>query len=501
MDSLVATTKAKESRALELLSRSFGGIENRGALLEALLPRLPQLPFRSNRPPPNIVRLLLDQANGPYYPNDRISGIVRLMLSEKIEVLEFSVALVGTAKAKSLRSSAQSLKLVYRTDVELLNCKTDIPLETSSLVPKRYEWPFTMHIPTTCNISRVPFDERTRRFNDFLLQSLPPTFEDRHLQDVRSKCSVAYHVSAKLVLSGGRNESIQHQVPITLVVDDARTLTDPNFNDRIVKRCTFKLHHTERSLKSLPTSTSPTTTAEKRAMPSTLPQQGIPSSVKLKARLRTALMPFTLPSYSFDLDASLPRFGRISEPLPISLKLSWPTQHHDSNCSQAPVPSVSLISVQVSLVSRTLMRALPEDTSVGSGFVLATGSLHQVWRTQPPIVIGELKEPIHSLPETVDLSKRVFVRPRRFQPSFRSPNVAREYILQVCCRLHSCDEELNAMYEVDQFGVISERAVEDDFEQLRSTERTQAEDNGDADAPTTIFEDSDTDPSALDPRD
>ena len=463
---LVKKDRLQGARALERLSSGLSAVDNKTALIRSLLPSLPRLHLPVRKPPPNIVRVVLGGADEYFYPGDLVGGLVRLLVSEPMNVQEVSVILTGVTEAKATRAAGQSLKAVYRSKIEIVRSTCEINLETSVLRPQRYEWPFQIRVPRTCEISELPFDEATRRFNDSLIQALPPTFADTNLQDVRSKCRIAYSVSAKAVLKHPHEDVIRHEVPLKILASDTRSITATSADEYVTQRCTFKF----RSLgPSSPASNSlkPQDNLERKDRASTAPDlHGKSGPPALMAKIRISLMPFTLPSYSFDLDAILPRSGRLSEPLPIALRLSWHTLNLPHDQSQDHRPLVSLKSAVINLVSRTLMRAMPEDTSVGAGFVLATGSLHQVWRSKP-VVIAELKEQIDSLPESLDLSRVILLRVGKFQPAFRTFNIAREYVLQVLCRLESCNETFEARYEVEQFAVIAEDGISDDFEDQR----------------------------------
>ncbi|MCJ1324626.1 hypothetical protein MMC10_001288 [Thelotrema lepadinum] len=479
-DALVKSDKPQGSRALELLSRGLGGIESKGALVKALLPNIPQLRLPFNRPPPNIIRVILDQGSSSPSPGDEIHGIVRLMVSEPIAVRDIVISLTGIAKAKALRPSAESLKSVYRSDVQLLERAIEIDLEASILAPKRYEWPFEVAIPRMCTISESPFDENTRRFNSNLTQPLPPVFTDKNLREIRSKCSVEYHVTAKLKSKREKQQDIHHRIPISILANDTRAIMASDTSNTSLKRCTFKFRSaalTNSSTSGSILGTPDGSDREEESSPARSPTKK-PSSPGLRTRFKSSLMPFTLPSYSFDLDLIIPKSGRLSEPLPISLKFSWHLPKSSNSGPKPPMPSVSLNSLSINLMSRTLMRALPEDTNVGAGFVLGTGSLHQVWRSKP-IVIAELKEPIKELPDALNLSKLFFVRPHHFQPAFRTINIAREYVLQIVCEMTSCGENFEARYEVEQFTIVAEGGLEDDFEERKAVNKEEQEDLGD----------------------
>ena len=470
-------------RALELLSRGLGGIESKSALVKALLPNLPQLRLLFNRPPPDVIRIILDQGSNSPSPGDEVRGIVRLMVSEPIVVRDIIVSLTGVAKAKAIRPSGQSLKTIYRSDVQLLEQIVEIDPEATILAPKRYEWPFEVAIPRLCTISKSPFDENTRRFNSNLTQPLPPVFIDRNLKEIRSKCSVEYHVTAKLVSKRETQQDIHHRVPLSILANDTRAIMASDTSNSVMKRCTFKFRS---AAPSNPTAVEPPSEAlgemdgEKESSPGRSPTEK-PSSPNLKARFKSSFMPFTLPSYSFDLDLTVPKSGRLSEPLPILSSFSWHISKASHDRPRASMPTVSLNSLTINLISRTLMRALPEDTNVGAGFVIANGSLHQIWRSKP-IVIAELKEPIETLPDTLDLSQLVFVRPHHFQPAFRAINVAREYVLQIVLKLTSCGESFEARYEVEQFTIVAEGGLADDFEERRVKNEEEQEDLRDLDS-------------------
>ena len=484
-DALVKSDKGGPggSRALELLSRGFGGIEGKSALVKALLPNLPQLRLPFNRTPPNVIRIILDQGSSSASPGDEVRGTVRLMVSEPIAVRDIVVSLTGVAKAKAIRPSGQSLKTIYRSDVQFLEQIVEIDPEATILAPKRYEWPFEIAIPRVCTISKSPFDENTRRFNNNLTQPLPPVFKDRNLKEIRSKCSVEYHVTAKLVSKREKQQDIHHRVPLSILANDTRAITASDTSNTVLKRCTFKFRSTapskltplESTLEALDKIDESKQSSPARS------QTEKPSSPSLKTRFKSSFLPFTLPSYSFDLDLTIPNSGRLSEPLPISSTFTWQIPKASDNGPQASLPTVSLNSLTINLISRTLMRALPEDTNVGAGFVIANGSLHQIWRSKP-IVIAELKEPIEALPDTLDLSQLVFVRPHHFQPAFRAINVAREYVLQIVLKLTSCGESFEARYEVEQFTIVAEGSLEDDFEERNVDSVGEQEDLKDLDS-------------------
>ena len=465
---LTKTDGSQSSRALELLSRGLGGIESKGALIKGLLPGL-HLPF--HRPPPNIIRVMLDEKSSHSSPGEEIRGIVRLMVSEPIAVKDITISLIGIAKAKAVRPSGQSLKSIYRTEIQIVNETLRIDTEAAILVPKRYEWPFEFAIPRTCTIPELPFDEKTRRFNSNLTQPLPPLFADKNLKDIRSKCSVGYHVAAKLVSKRKTQIDVQHQVPISVLANDAKALMASDSVNTMTKRCNFKFRSTMPS--SPPTSPEQLTPREEDQKLSLARKSANKASTpNFRTRFKNSFMPFTLLSNSFNLDADLPRSGRLSEPLPITLKLSWQTLTSSQKTSSQLL--ISLTSVTISLISRTLMRAIPEDASVGAGFVLATGSLHQIWRSKP-VVIAELKEPFEALPDKLDLSKHIFVRPHHFQPAFRTFNVAREYVLHVVCKLESNGESFEARYEVENFAIVAEGDLGDDFEEMTLRNKGECE--------------------------
>ncbi|KAI4154512.1 MAG: hypothetical protein LQ340_001649 [Diploschistes diacapsis] len=468
-DALVEGGKPQGSRALELLSRGVGGLENKGAIVKALLPNLPQLHLPFNRPPPNIIRVVLDERSKCPSPGDTICGTIRLMVSEPIAVRDIAVSLTGFAKAKSLRSTGQSFKMIYRSDIQLLNETVEIDPGTAVLAPKRYEWPFELGIPRTCTIAKLPFDENTRRFNSNLIQPLPPIFTDKNQADVRSKCSIGYYVTAKLVLKRQNQRDVQHEVPISIVVNDKKALMASDTNSTLTKRCTFKFRSGLPSTPSSSPSKYPTT--DKKTSSAAEPAENLPSP-SLGTKFKTSFLPFTLSRYTFDIDATLPRSGRLSNPLSISLKIFWHVPSSVRSAYGVTRPSLSLKSATVSVLRRTLMRAMPEDDNINSGFVIATGSLHQIWRSEP-VVVAELKEPIEELPDSLDLSKHIFIRPHHFQPAFRTFNIAREYVLQVVCQLESCDENFEARFEVEQFAILTEDGADDDFEGRRRLNREE----------------------------
>ena len=117
---------------------------------------------------------------------------------------------------------------------------------------------------------------------------------------------------------------------------------------------------------------------------------------------------------------------------------------------------------------------MPEDLNLGSSFVIATGSIHQTWRSKP-VIVAQLKTPIDSIPETLDLSKHLFVRPHHFQPAFKTYNIAREYVLQVVCNLECVGELFEARYEVEGFTIVAGGGVDDDFEERRRLDREERE--------------------------
>lgn len=471
--SLVKREQPQGSRALELLSRGLGGLENRGALIKALLPNLPQLRLPFNKPPPNVIRVVLeDESRNSFNPGDDVRGITRLMVSESIAVQDITITLTGIARTKVARTMGQEPKTIYRSDVQFLSNSIEIEPESSILAPKRYEWPFEISLPRTCTIEKLQFNEMTRRFNDNLTQALPPVFADRGketIEAVRAKCSIEYHVSAKLVSKRESQKDIHHKVPISVFLNDALAIAASDADNTLTKRCTFKFRS---ATLNTPPSSPPATTNEKLISGQETPKK--PSTPSLGTKFKTSFMPFTLPSYSFDLDADLPKSGRLSEPLPISLRFSWHAATPSTRKPQPSMPPVSLTAATINLISRTLLRALPEEENLSAGYVIATGSIHQLWRSKP-VVVAELKNPLPSLPATLDLSKHLFVRPHHFQPAFKTYNIAREYILQIVCKMECMDERFEARYEVEKFTIIAEGGVDDDFEERRRQDREDEE--------------------------
>ena len=431
------TANKQKSRAVELLTSRLNGFDNKGQLIiKALLPGLPNFIRPFARPPPSIIRILLDSDQRIYFPGDRVSGVVRLIVAEPISLKHISITLGGRAYVKLYHATIENSRAIYTSDIKLFQTSVDIAPDKTVLGPKRYEWPFELDLPVECSAEAHQFNEHTRLFNHALHQPLPHTFHDKMPGAARNRCALNYEVNTIVVQKQHTPSEIKHSIPIILLRKDITASQPKTPVAQIIKRCTFSCRST---LLSVNTTIPPTPT--------------------LSSKLMGTLLPFTLPTHNFHLDARLPRAGHPAQITPITLSLTHSTPQ---NKLSASLPPVSLMSLSLTLIPHTFTRALPTDETTEQRYATASGSLHKHWQGRA-ILLADLERPILDMPEQLVLAECVdFKRKqvRKVASQFRSFNMARDYTLSLVCKLECGGEKCEGIFKVEGFQILEARGQE-----------------------------------------
>ena len=447
------TANGTTSQAIERLKHQFSlsGIDNKRQLILGLL--LPNItnPFR--RPAPCLIRIILDHTTKRvWYPGDKITGIIRLIVNEPIAIRSIILTLSGTAQAKTSYQSLEG-QVAYGSEVGLFSQVIEINPNTANpsssiLAPKRYEYPFSLSLPQTCqDVIEPEFKEATRLFDNSLTQLLPPSFTDKRS---RERCKIAYTIAAttsqKLssIASTASFDSISgikpiaHIIPLTVhpVPEPIPLVPIPP----LIKRSILTIQS------STAISTSPRT-----------------SKSPFK-KLASTFLPFASPVESFHLFAHLPRYGVAGQQLPITLSLLHvPSQRHFGT------PTVILTGLTVFLIMKTITRTkplTPTSEMLASG---AVGSLLSSWQVK--LFLGYLDQPVEMPvePERMDIKKVLTENgfghctlPKTIVDTFHTFNIVRNYSLRVEAELCCNSKKIRAGFTVESFMVLSGAGAETD---------------------------------------
>ena len=474
-------------RALEKFSSASNALASKSALIRTILPRLTalnniRLPFQTT--PPNIIRVSLDEEFKKAHPGDEIQGSIKLMISEPVTVQKLEVQLFGQSETYAARPSAIGNHIEFKSLFQLADESVEIELKQKFLTPKIYNFRFQIMVPRTVAVTQGdwPFDERTRRFNSDFTQALPGSFAAFSTEHARAECSIKYFVIAKLVSEAEQEDKIHHRVPLHIVVDDSRALMAGEMLNKCFMSCIFKFRSSSVAIAGTSTPSPPLSPVQDISKQLDSPSVSPGFRGRLKDSLKDNILRFKLPMYFFRLDATIPRSGRLSEPLNIILKLVWGPPKSKRVIEGSP-PPILLQALRVELQSRCISRGVTEDDINSSSYaaVEKTATFHCIWRSKR-ITISELKNPMPDLGPETDVGRLMYVYPHSFLPAFKTYNIAREYVLTVWCDLECAGELFQAKFEVENFDILAEGGVDDDFFEARASMKARVESEDEEDA-------------------